>query len=176
MEFTFETTYDQKAVTTMAKVLRKTVRKKRSRRAHIFGWIVIALALLLTLPLGEETLSVDVRTVITWLAAFVILIVLLFEDSINGYIARRRILTGTNQCTTAFQDENFTSTTEIGKTEFLYNNISLLAETDCYFVFVYDKSHAQVYDKRKLSGGTVEEFRKFITEKTDNAITRVRAK
>lgn len=36
-EFTFETTYNQKAMTTMARALRKTVRKKHSRRSHIFG-------------------------------------------------------------------------------------------------------------------------------------------
>ena len=33
----------------MAKGVRKTARKKRTKRSHIFGWIVIALALLLTL-------------------------------------------------------------------------------------------------------------------------------
>ena len=41
MEFTFETSYNQKALTTMARALRKTVRKKRSRRSHILGWIVM---------------------------------------------------------------------------------------------------------------------------------------
>ena len=65
MEFTFETIYDQKAVTTMAKVLRKIIRKKRSRRSHVLGWIVVVLAVLLTFPFGEKKFSIDVRTVIT---------------------------------------------------------------------------------------------------------------
>ena len=43
MEFIFETTYDKEALTVMARALRKTVRKKKSRRSHIFGWIVAAL-------------------------------------------------------------------------------------------------------------------------------------
>ena len=34
--FTFETAYNQKAMTTMARALRKTVRKKHSRRSRIF--------------------------------------------------------------------------------------------------------------------------------------------
>lgn len=39
MEFTFDTVYDQRAVTAMAHGLRKTIRKKHSRRSHIFaGW------------------------------------------------------------------------------------------------------------------------------------------
>ena len=37
MEFTFVTRYDHKGVSTMAKALRKTVRKKKSRRSHIIG-------------------------------------------------------------------------------------------------------------------------------------------
>ena len=43
MEFTTTTDYDMKTLTAMARALRKTVRKKRSRRAHIFGWIVVLL-------------------------------------------------------------------------------------------------------------------------------------
>ena len=54
MEFTFETVYNQKAVTAMARALRKTLRKKKSRRSHIFGWIILVIAVLLTLPLGDK--------------------------------------------------------------------------------------------------------------------------
>ena len=44
MEFKFETAYNQEAITIMAKALRKTVRKKRSKRSHIFGLIVVVFA------------------------------------------------------------------------------------------------------------------------------------
>lgn len=47
MEFQFETRYDQKGLTALARALRKTIRKKRSRRSHIFGWCIVALAILL---------------------------------------------------------------------------------------------------------------------------------
>ena len=52
MEFTFETEYIANTMTSMAKVLRKTIRKKRSLRSHIFGWIAAALGLLLTAVKG----------------------------------------------------------------------------------------------------------------------------
>jgi len=42
MEFKFETAYDQKALSAMARGLRKTVRLKKSRRSHIIGWVVMA--------------------------------------------------------------------------------------------------------------------------------------
>lgn len=50
MEFVFETNYDQKGITLMAKALRKTIRKKRSNRLHILGIIIIICAILLFLP------------------------------------------------------------------------------------------------------------------------------
>ena len=50
MEFTTTTDYDMKTLTAIARALRKTVRKKRSRRAHIFGWIVVLLGTFLLLP------------------------------------------------------------------------------------------------------------------------------
>ena len=174
MEFTFETVYNQKAVTAMARTLRKTLRKKRSRRSHIFGWIILVIAVLLTLPLGDKEFAINFKTIITWIAALAILLALLFEDRMNGYVARKRMLAGMDRATTAFNDESYITTTSIGKTEFPYDrNIDLLAETKDYFVFVFDKSHAQVYDKHALAGGTLEEFRKFISEKTGKEIVHV---
>ena len=46
MEIHVKTVYDQKALTAMARGLRKTVRRKRSRRSHIVGWVLVVLALL----------------------------------------------------------------------------------------------------------------------------------
>lgn len=158
----------------MARTLRKTLRKKRSRRSHIFGWAAFVIAVLLTLPLGERDFTIGLNTVITWAAALVILVALLFEAQINGYAARKRMLAGMDKATTVFYDESYITSTDIGKTEFPYDcSIDLLAETKDYFVFVFDKSHAQLYDKHALSGGTAEEFRRFITEKTGKEIMNV---
>ena len=49
-----------------------------------------------------------------------------------------------------------------------------MAETKDYFVFLFSKNHAQVYDKRTLTGGTAEEFRAFMQEKTGKAIEIVK--
>lgn len=173
MQFTFETEYNQKSLSVMAKCIRKTARAKRSKRSHILGWIVIALALLLSFSSGDEGFTITFRVVITWTAAAVMLIVLLFEDKINGYFAGKRMLKGTEKAISTFDTENpdaFISETEVGKSEFNYEKIAMIAETDRYFVFVFSASHAQVYDKNSLSGGTVNEFRDFITEKTSKTV------
>lgn len=173
-EFTFETTYNQKAMTTMARALRKTVRKKNSRRSHIFGWIITVLATLLVLPIGEREVVFSFRTVITWAVIVIIVATLLFEDWINGYIARKRMLPGTAFAICTFGEEGYVSETKAGKTEWKYENIETIAETKDYFVFLFGKNHAQVYDKSSLQGGSIEEFRTFLMKKTEKEIWSVK--
>lgn len=170
MEFVFETDYDRKAMTAMAKGLRKTVRKKRSRRSHIFGWIVIALGLLLSWPSGD----VNRGDVVTWITIAVMLGALLFEDRLNGYFARKKMLPGTSHAKAIFTEDGYRSETQMGNTEWKYENITAMAEMQDYFVFLFSKNHAQVYDKRTLTGGTADEFRAFMQEKTGKAIEIVK--
>ena len=144
MTFTFTTEYNQKALAAMARVLRKTVRRKHSRRSHILGWMVVILGLLLSLPLGNGNFTVTFKNIVTWLAAVVIVLVLMKEDAINGYTARKRGLPQMTRSVTA------------------------------YFVFVFSKSHAQVYDKSSLSGGSLEAFREFIQKATGCTIEVVK--
>ena len=177
MKFTFETEYNQKTLSVMAKCIRNTVRKKKSKRSHIFGWIVLVLALLLSFSSGDEGFVIDSRKVITWIAALAILIALIFENQINGYFARKRILPGTEKAVSTFDTENtgsFFSETAVGKTEFSYDRIGLIAETTEYFVFLFSQSHAQIYDKNNISGGTAQEFRNFISEVTKKEIITVK--
>ena len=56
MEFTFQTKYNQKAMKTMARGLRKTLRKKRNLRSRIFGFIICILGIVLPLIPGKTVL------------------------------------------------------------------------------------------------------------------------
>lgn len=166
MEFRFETTYDQKGLTAMARALRKTIRKKRSRRSHIFGWCIAALAVLLIAVermLGEPWTVRDTLN----LGVGVILIAILFtEDQVNAFFAGKKMLPGTSSAKCVFTEEGYTSATEAAVTEFHYEAIQQVCETNDYFVLLLSQRHGQIYDKASLSGGTAGEFRTFITEKT----------
>ena len=82
MEFKCETAYNQEALSIMAKVIRKTARKKRSKRSHVLGVIICIFALLLTLPLGDKEFVLDFRTIITWIVVAILFFTLIFEDKI----------------------------------------------------------------------------------------------
>lgn len=170
MDFTFETEYNAKTLAVMAKALRKTIRKKHSRRSHIFGWIITVLALLLI----TRDPALDARTVITAAAILAIVAALLFEDRINGYFAKCRMLAGTEKAVTVFSESGFLSTTDVGKSEWGYNKIVTIAETADFFIFIFSASHAQLYDKRRMTGGTVEDFRRRIESVTGKTVQHIR--
>lgn len=171
MEFTFSTQYNAKTMAVMAKALRRTIRKKHSRRSHILGWIVIAFAVLLLL---SNEFFLDFRSVVTLIAVAAILVTLLFEDRINGYLAQKKLLPGTERADAVFTAESFVSTTDIGQTEWNYDKILAVAETADFFVFIFSASHAQLYDKNSLHGGTAEDFRGFIEKMTGKQVIYIK--
>ena len=174
MEFRFETKYDQKGLTVMARALRKTIRKKRSRRSHVFGWCMAALCVLLIAAqrmLDEPWMFRDTLN----LSVGVILIVILFtEDQVNAFFAKKKMLPGTSSAKSVFTEESYTSTTEAAATEFHYETVQQVCETEEYFVLLFSRQHGQIYDKAALSGGTAGDFRAFITEKTGKPVAYIK--
>lgn len=164
-KFAFETDYDINALSAMAKALRKTVRKKQNRRTRIFGWTVTVLGILVMAVLGVN--------LITLTAIIILVFFLLLEDRINGYMAKKRVLPGEEHCRSQFYQDRFLSITKAGRTEFRYNRIKYVTEDQSYFVFVLSNSHAQAYDKKRLTGGNAGEFRSFMEEKTGQKVIPV---
>ncbi len=169
MEFIFDTVYNQKALSTMARALRKTLRKKRSRFSHIFGWVIIVLSILISLP----TEGIEMRNVVTWIAAAFIFIVLIWEDQLNGFIAGKRMLPGTSPSKCVFKSDNYFSENTMGSTQWHYENIDVIAENKDYFIFIFNSNHAQAYDKHSISGGDADEFRMFIEQKTGKNTVKI---
>jgi len=173
MVFQFETVYNQKAFTSMAMALRKTIRKKHSKKSHIFGWIVAVLGIILSFLGDGDVFVVTFKDIVTYLVVAVIILALVFEDKLNGYIAFKRNMKRLNKSVTVFNDDGYYSETELGNTQWKYENINMAVEADDYFVFIFDASHAQLYDKNSISGGSADEFRAFIEEKTGIKTERI---
>ena len=83
MEFVFETAYNQQSITKMAQVMRKTIRKKRSSRTHIIGYVAIILVVLLLIAKGKEAFSTDVNNIITWVALIIMILTLIFKENVT---------------------------------------------------------------------------------------------
>lgn len=162
MGFRFETVYTPASLAAMARAIRRTVRKKRSKRSHVFGILTALLGLSFVLS-GAEW---DLRAVLTLLIVCVIILALIFEDRINGYVAFKRMLPGMDHSVVSFRENGYHSETPFGNSDFPYSGIQVIAEDPNYFIFIFSASHAQIYDKRTLTGGSCAEFADFIHEKT----------
>ena len=57
---------------------------------------------------------------------------------------------------------------------FCYELIDALAESQDYIILLMKKRYVQPLDKRTLTGGTVEEFKRFLKEKTGKTFRRVK--
>ena len=90
MEFICHTTYDQKALTAMARAIRKTVRARKSRRTRLYAWVIIGLLLLsVWLSWGNIWKTAAICAVIVAL-----LLIFWKEDAINGFVAKHSSLPG----------------------------------------------------------------------------------
>ena len=173
MGIQFETDYNMETLTAMAKGLRKTVRKKRSRRVHIFAAVVLILGLLTILATTAGGEPLGASGVVTLLVMLVVILVSLFEDKLNAWFARKRLLPGTEHAAT-FEEDGYVSATSMSESKFSYAQIVAVAETACYFVFALSSCHTQAYDKRTIRGGSVEDFRAFIAEKTGKLVENIK--
>lgn len=166
MEFTVQTNYDQKALAAMTKALRKTVRQKQSQRSRIAAIIVIILGVIFALSASTINLSF----VLNLIAILIVAGALIWQDQISGYVARKRMLPGMLNSTTTFTEEGYHSVTALGESVFSYKNIFALAENENYFVLIFSNSHAQIYDKRGISGGDFQGLAKLLRKKTNLTI------
>ena len=174
MNICFETEYDLQTLTAMAKCLRKTVRKKRSRRTHAFAALVSVLALSMLAARLHRKEPFDLKSAVTLLAAAAIMAASLFEDRLNAWVGKRGMLPGMGKTITTFTEDHYTLKTDVTESQFSFSQILAIAETARYFVFALSENQAQAYEKASISGGTLADFRAFIARKTGKEIQRIK--
>jgi len=173
MEFRFETVYNHESLTAMARALRKVLRRKKSTIMRIFGLIVFAAGVYISTPLSGAAFKFEVRSLLSYIALILIFITSVWEDGINGFMAKKRLRPGTEEVLAIFDDEGYETKTEVENFRWVYQRINYLAETKYFFVLIFDQNHAQVFDKDELTGGTEDEFREFICKKTGKTMKSV---
>ena len=166
MTFEIHSDITNRSMTAAARAMRKVMRRKRSILWAVFGWSVFFINALLLIPFDGEPFTLDARTVISLLVEVMLLSVLLFQDRFNGMISCKNTLAGTKDYHVAFGEESYTVVTAVTTSTFRYELIDALAESRDYIILLMKKRYAQPLDKRTLTGGAVEEFKRFLEEKT----------
>ena len=174
MTFEIYSDITNRSMTIASRAMRKVLQRKSSILWAIFGWSVFFINALLLIPFDGETFTLDASTVISLLVEVMLLSVLLFQDRFNGMIARKNALAGTKEYHVAFGEDSYSVVTAATTSTFRYELIDALAESQDYIIFLMKKRYAQPLDKRTLTGGTVEEFKRFLEEKTGKTFRRVK--
>ena len=174
MTFEIHSDITNRSMTVAARAMRRVLRRKRNIIWAIFGWSVFLFNALLLIPFDGEPFVLDVRTLTSMLVEVMLLSVLLFQDRFNGMIACKNTLAGTKDYHIAFGEESYTVVTEVTTSTFRYELIDAMAESQDYIILLMKKRFAQPLDKRTLTGGTVEEFKRFLEEKTGKTFRRVK--
>ena len=147
MEFQFETDYNLETLTAMAKGLRQTVRKKRSRRTRIFAGIILVIGLVSTALSIVSKEPLRARN----LAMLNVIYASLQEDRLNGRVAKRNVLPGTEHAGCVFGEDGYTIKTSVTESRFSYAQIRAVAELPRYFVLALSNNQAQAFDKERNS-------------------------
>ena len=174
MAFEIHSDITNRSMTIASRAMRRVLRRKRSIMWAIFGWSVFFINALLLIPFDGEPFALDAGTVISLLVEVMLLSVLLFQDRFNGMIACKNTLAGTKDYHVVFGEESYTVVTEVTTSTFRYELIDAMAESQDYIIFLMKKRYVQPLDKRTLTGGTVEEFKRFLEKKTGKTFRRVK--
>ena len=170
MEIICSTTYDRRALSALARALRKTVRRTRSRLLRVWCWVLLVLSLLSAWVSWGEWGTVALNGAV----AVLMLAVLLGEDAINAFFARRNALPGMEVCTVHFLEEHYETKIAGAATQWKYSKLLRLAENDRYLVLILGKNHGQLCDKEGVTGAATEELRAFLEKKTGLTVERFR--
>lgn len=170
--FIVEQTYDIKTMTALNRAARKTVRRWYNI-LRVAVWLLLILSagtMLVSMCFGIFDLPDD------WIfptSCVLMLLFLVFDDKLNGWISLRSLLPGSAHSTTVFTDEAYTVTTDTTVTEYRYENITALCEAEGYFIFFLGNKHGQCFDKRGFQTGEPDAFRRFVAEKTGLAFRKL---
>jgi len=169
MEFTFDMNYNQKAMTAMAKAIRKGLQEEQDKKSKIIGWVFVALTVLILL--FSKTfgwMQIVASVIIAVFAAY-----LIWQDQVNGYFAMKKLPEKMRTGKWLFREDGYFSDSEAGESDYSYQNIFMMVESQGYMILVFHEGKAQIIDLSTIQGGTAADFRKLLRRQTNLSIHTV---
>lgn len=168
--FIIQTEIDQKSMTALARMTRRTLRRGRNGPVRMLAWFVVVLELFLVFLYIRAG---AVGWLVNLLLACIMLACILGEDYVNGAIGLRQILPASRSVNAAFKEDGYVHRTQAGESWWPYRQIRAIVESRDHFAFLLDRTHGQVYDKHGFTWGDPDGFREFIQRKTGLKIQKV---
>lgn len=166
MELTFDMNYDLKAMTAMAKAVRKGLQEEQDRKSKIIGWTFVA-AIVLILLLSDKFgwMQITALVLTAGFAAY-----LIWQDIVNGYLAMKRLPENLRSGKWLFREDGYFSDTEAGESDYSYESIFMMVESQGYMILVFHDGKAHIIDMSTIQGGNDGDFRRLLRKKTSLTI------
>lgn len=168
--FIIQTEIDQKSMTALARMTRRTLRRGRNGPVRMLAWFIVVLELFLTFLYIRAGAG---GWLVNLLLACIMLACILGEDYVNGAIGLRQILPASRTVNATFKDDGYVHRTQAGESWWPYRQIKTIVESRDHFAFLLDRTHGQIYDKNGFTWGDLDGFREFIQRKTGLKIQKV---
>lgn len=162
MEFTFEMNYDRKSMTAMAKAMRSGLQEEQDKKSRRIGWIFVVLAAVILLTSGK----MGFMQIAGGIAVGLFALYLLFQDSVNGTLALWKLPEKLRRGQWLFREDGYFSNTEMGESDYSYENIFAIVESVGYIFLVFHNGTAHILDVNTIQGGTLADFRRMLRRKT----------
>ena len=166
MELSFKMNYDLKAMSTMAKAVRKGLQEEQDKRSKIIGWVFVALTLLI-LMFSEKFGWMQIAALILIIGFAVYLVM---QDTVNGYLAMKKLPEDMRTGTWLFREDGYFSDSKAGESDYSYENIFLIVESQGYMILLFHDGKAHIIDMSTVQGGTEADFRRLLRKKTSLTI------
>lgn len=169
MELTFEMNYDQKAMTAMARAVRKGLQEEQDKKSKIIGWVFVVLTAVILLSSGKTGwMQIIGAGIVVLFAAY-----LIWQDRINGTLAMWKLPAKMRKGEWLFREDGYFSNTEVGESDYSYENIFMMVESRGYMILVFQEGNAHIIPMDTVKGGTAADFRRLLRKKTSLTIQEV---
>ena len=170
MEFVNQTVIGSKELAALSKGARKTMRRNRNRMVRTMAALVIALNVFFA---WVSLRAGDSRWWLNGALALFLLVIVVWEDRLNGRFRAKHVLPDAREVTASFGPEGYTHVSKASDSRFTYDQIRMICETPEHFLFYLDRSLGQIYRKDGFTKVTAMAFREFIVQKTGLTVRNI---
>ena len=170
MEFVNQTVIGSKELAALSKGARKTMRRNRNRMVRTMAALVIALNVFFA---WVSLRAGDSRWWLNGALALFLLVIIVWEDRLNGRFRAKHVLPDAREVTASFGPDGYTHVSKASDSRFTYDQIRMICETPEHFLFYLDRSLGQIYCKDGFTKGTAMAFREFIVQKTGLTVRNI---
>ena len=170
MEFVNQTVIGSKELAALSKGARKTMRRNRNRMVRTVAVLIIALNVFfawISFRVGDS------RWWLNGALALFLLVIVVWEDRLNGRFRAKHVLPDAREVTASFGPDGYTHVSKASDSRFTYDQIRMICETPEHFLFYLDRSLGQIYRKDGFTKGTAMAFREFIVQKTGLTVRNI---